>query len=154
MTSNIGARNLSKEKVGFFSENVKIDIDDSINQFFSPEFKNRLDAIIQFDKLNESNALKVVEKFVLELESIFNEKDLILEISLSAKKWLLDQGFDSANGARPMANLIKDKIKSPIANEILDGKLKFGGHIKVDLNTLLNQLDIKMVPSKLKKKIK
>ena len=123
------------------------DIDDSINQYFTPEFKNRLDAIIQFDKLNELNALKVVEKFILELETIFSDKNLTLEISLRAKKWLLNKGFDPLNGARPMAKVIKDKIKLPIANEILDGNLKNGGHVKVDLNLKKDNIDIELKPN-------
>ena len=124
MTSNVGARELFKEKIGFLGNESNIDIEDSINQYFSPEFKNRLDAIIQFSKLSEANALKVVDKFIFELETIFTSKNLTLEITVNAKKWLLKKGFDPYNGARPMAKVIKDQIKVPIANDILDGKLK------------------------------
>ena len=153
MTSNVGAREMFKEKLGFVGETGKVDIDESINHYFSPEFRNRLDAIIQFEKLNESNALKIVDKFIFELETIFTEKNLTLEISQKAKKFLFDIGFSSSNGARPMAKVIKDHIKSPLANEILDGKLKFGGHVKIDIMKNKKNLKIDVKSNKLKKKI-
>jgi ATP-dependent Clp protease ATP-binding subunit ClpA len=155
MTSNVGARSLFKENIGFLSEDSQVNIDDSINDYFSPEFKNRLDAIIQFDKLNEMNALRVVDKFVLELETIFTEKNLLLDLSSKAKKWLLNKGFDKANGARPMAKVIRDYIKSPIANEILDGKLRNGGKVAIDIDKNKDELTINIEPSLPdKKKIK
>ena len=142
MTSNVGARDLSKEKIGFLHEEKSIDIDESINHYFSPEFRNRLDAIIQFKKLNETNALKVVDKFILELETLFTEKNLTLEISDTAKKWLFKKGFDPLNGARPMAKIIKDEIKTPLADEILDGNLINGGHVIVNLLKSKDKLKI------------
>ena len=154
MTSNVGARNLFKENIGFLDQNVPINIDDSLNDYFSPEFKNRLDAIIQFDKLNELNAMRVVEKFVLELETVFSEKNLILEISSKAKKWLLNKGFDPSNGARPMAKVISQYIKSPIANDLLDGKIKNGQKIFVNVDSKKDELEIKLGESKSKKVLK
>ncbi len=154
MTSNVGARNLFKENIGFLTQNTPINIDESLNDYFSPEFKNRLDAIIQFDKLNELNAMRVVEKFVLELETVFSEKDLILEISFKAKKWLLNKGFDPSNGARPMAKIISQYIKSPIANDLLDGKIKSGQKIVVNIDNKKDKLDIKVGNSKNKKVLK
>ena len=151
MTSNVGARDMFKEKLGFVGESSKVDIDESINHYFSPEFRNRLDAIIQFDKLNETNALKIVDKFIFELETIFTEKNLTLEISQKAKKYLFEIGFSPTNGARPMANVIKNNIKLPLANQILDGKLKFGGHIKIDFESSKNKLKIDIKPNKMKK---
>ena len=148
MTSNIGARNLFKEKIGFLSDNKEIDLDDSINQYFSPEFKNRLDAIVQFSKLDEINALRVVDKFILELETIFSEKNLTLDIDSESKKWLFTKGFDPLNGARPMAKVIKDNIKVPIANDILSGKLKNGGGIKVSLDNSKDKLKLTINPLK------
>ncbi len=154
MTSNVGARELFKEKIGFLGNESNIDIEDSINQYFSPEFKNRLDAIIQFSKLSEANALKVVDKFIFELETIFTSKNLTLEITVNAKKWLLKKGFDPYNGARPMAKVIKDQIKVPIANDILDGKLKNGGHISIALNKSKDGIEIKIKPNKVPKIVK
>ncbi|MBH43349.1 MAG: ATP-dependent Clp protease ATP-binding subunit ClpA [Rickettsiales bacterium] len=154
MTSNVGARNLFKENIGFLAQNAPINIDDSLNDYFSPEFKNRLDAIIQFDKLNELNAMRVVEKFVLELETVFSEKNLILEISSKAKKWLLNKGFDPSNGARPMAKVISQYIKSPIANDLLDGKIKDGQKILVNVDNKIDKLVIKVGEPKSKKVLK
>ncbi len=154
MTSNVGARNLFKENIGFLDQDAPINIDDSLNEYFSPEFKNRLDAIIQFDKLNELNAMRVVEKFVLELETVFSEKNLILEISYKAKKWLLNKGFDPSNGARPMAKVISQYIKSPIANDLLDGKIKNGQKIFVNVDSKKDELEIKLGEPKGKKVLK
>ncbi len=154
MTSNVGARNLFKENIGFLDQDAPVNIDDSLNEYFSPEFKNRLDAIIQFDKLNELNAMRVVEKFVLELETIFSEKHLILDISYKAKKWLLNKGFDPSNGARPMAKVISQYIKSPIANDLLDGKIKNGQKIFVDVDSKKDELEIKLGESKGRKVLK
>ena len=154
MTSNVGARNLFKENIGFLDQDAPINIDDSLNEYFSPEFKNRLDAIIQFDKLNELNAMRVVEKFVLELETVFSEKNLILEISYKAKKWLLNKGFDPSNGARPMAKVISQYIKSPIANDLLDGKIKNGQKIFVNVDSKKDELEIKLGEPKGRKVLK
>jgi len=154
MTSNVGARNLFKENIGFLDQDAPINIDDSLNEYFSPEFKNRLDAIIQFDKLNELNAMRVVEKFVLELETVFSEKNLILEISHKAKKWLLNKGFDPSNGARPMAKVISQYIKSPIANDLLDGKIKNGQKIFVNVDSKKDELEIKLGEPKGRKVLK
>ncbi len=154
MTSNVGARNLFKENIGFLDQDAPINIDDSLNEYFSPEFKNRLDAIIQFDKLNELNAMRVVEKFVLELETVFSEKNLILEISYKAKKWLLNKGFDPSNGARPMAKVISQYIKSPIANDLLDGKIKNDQKIFVNVDSKKDELEIKLGEPKGKKVLK
>ena len=154
MTSNVGARNLFKENIGFLDQDAPINIDDSLNEYFSPEFKNRLDAIIQFDKLNELNAMRVVEKFVLELETVFSEKNLVLEISYKAKKWLLNKGFDPSNGARPMAKVISQYIKSPIANDLLDGKIKDGQKIFVNVDSKKDELEIKLGESKGRKVLK
>ena len=146
MTSNIGAKNLIKDKVGFISDvNQKIENEESVDQFFSPEFKNRLDAIIQFDRLNEKNLLRIVDKFIFELETILSEKNLTFSISHDAKKHLLIEGFDSVNGARPMAKVITKNIKAPISELILDNKIKEGDHIKIDFLKKEKKFDIKIV---------
>ena len=154
LTSNIGAKNLSKEKIGFYSESIGFDNDESIDQYFNPEFKNRLDAIIQFDRLSEKNALRVVDKFILELENKLNEQNLTLSISLDAKKYLFNKGFNSKNGARPLATLINKEIKLPLSDLILDEKLSNDEHITIDFNKNKQSLDISIKKSKLKKKRK
>ena len=100
------------------------------------------------------NALRIVEKFLLELETIFTEKNLLLDVSSKAKKWLLNKGFDKANGARPMAKVIRDYIKSPVANDILDGKLKNGRRIILDVDKVSGNLSLDIKTLKLNKKIK
>ena len=152
MTSNIGAKNLFKEKIGFLSNGSKIDNDESINEYFSPEFKNRLDAIIEFERLNEKNSLKIVDKFILELENILDDKNLTLQVSTKAKNYLFRKGFDKKNGARPMAKIITSEIKVPISNLILDEKLIEGSHIKIDSDK--NKILLEIENNKSKKKIK
>ena len=98
--------------------------------------------------------MRVVEKFVLELETVFSEKHLILEISSKAKKWLLNKGFDPSNGARPMAKVISQYIKSPIANDLLDGKIKNGQKIFVNVDSKKDELEITLGESKSKKVLK
>ena len=151
LTSNIGAKNLSKEKIGFYSENVGFDNDESIDQYFNPEFKNRLDAIIQFEKLSERNALKVIDKFIIELENKLNEQNLTLSISDKAKKYLFKKGFNSKNGARPLANLINKEIKVPLSDLILDEKLSNDEHVRIDINSTGDKLVISTNKSKIQK---
>ena len=152
MTSNIGAKNLFKEKIGFLSEGSNIDNDESINQYFSPEFKNRLDSIIEFDRLNEKNSLKIVDKFILELENILADQNITLQVTVKAKQYLFNKGFDRKNGARPMAKVISSEIKVPISNLILDEKLKNGGHIKIDCDK--DKICLEIIKNKNKKFLK
>ncbi len=131
MTSNIGAEDLVKEKVGFFGENVKEDNQKAISKFFSPEFRNRLDSIVNFEMLNKQNSIKVVEKFLMELESVLIDKNITLNVSEEAKFKILDLGFDHINGARPMARVIEENIKLPIAELMLKKNYKIGS-VKID----------------------
>ncbi len=131
MTSNIGAEDLVKEKVGFLGENVKEDNQKAISKFFSPEFRNRLDSIVNFEMLNKQNSIKVVEKFLMELESVLIDKNIALNVSEEAKLKILDLGFDHVNGARPMARVIEENIKLPIAELMLKKNYKIGS-LKID----------------------
>ena len=131
MTSNIGAEDIVKEKVGFLGENVKDDNQKAISKFFSPEFRNRLDSIVNFEMLNKQNAIKVVDKFLMELESILINKNISLSISEEAKSKILELGFNNINGARPMARVIEEKIKLPLANIMLKKNDKLN-NVKVD----------------------
>ncbi len=134
MTSNIGAEDIVKEKVGFLGENVKDDNQKAISKFFSPEFRNRLDSIVNFEMLNKQNAIKVVEKFLMELESILINKNITISINEKAKSKILELGFNNINGARPMARVIEEKIKLPLADIMLKKNEKLS-NIKVDYCT-------------------
>ena len=115
MTSNVGAEEIIKEKVGFLGSHSSNDNEKAISNFFSPEFRNRLDAIINFDKLNKKDSMKIVDKFLMELESQLADKDVTLNVSVLAKNKIQELGFDIINGARPMARVIQEKIKIPIS---------------------------------------
>ena len=141
MTSNIGASEITKEKVGFLGSFSETDNKNAINQFFSPEFRNRLDAVVNFKMLNKKNSMKVVDKFLMELESLLIEKDLSLNISKLAKEKILELGFDVLNGARPMARIIEQKIKIPLSEFILKSK-EFSGEIKICYDKKNNEFEI------------
>src|SRR5438445_11562886 len=100
---------------------------------WAPEFRNRLDAIITFNHLTPEIIAQVVEKFVLQLEAQLADRDVTIELSDEASKWLIAHGYDQQMGARPMARVIQEHIKKPLADEVLFGKLKSGGHVKVIL---------------------
>ena len=131
MTSNIGAEEIVKEKVGFLGENDKNDNEKAISKFFSPEFRNRLDSIVNFNILSKQNSMKVVDKFLMELDNILIEKNINLSVSETAKIKILDLGFDKINGARPMARVIQEKIKVPLSEVMLKKHDKLG-NIKID----------------------
>ncbi|MBY0407020.1 MAG: hypothetical protein K2Q01_04960, partial [Rickettsiales bacterium] len=103
----------------------------AINRAFTPEFRNRLDSIVQFDHLTSEVVAHVVNKFVFRLESQLADRNVTIQLDDAARKWLVDRGYDRANGARPMARLIAEKIKRPLADEVLFGKLSKGGTVKV-----------------------
>jgi ATP-dependent Clp protease ATP-binding subunit ClpA len=133
MTSNVGAEELDKNSIGF---NKSIDSEDNeieINKMFSPEFRNRLDSIIKFDFLSKKIMHHIVDKAINALEVQLIEKNIFIELSDKAKKYLMDKGYDIKFGARPLERLIQKKIKEPLADQILFGKLKKGGKIIIDL---------------------
>jgi ATP-dependent Clp protease ATP-binding subunit ClpA len=108
---------------------------EAINRLFAPEFRNRLDAIITFGHLPQEIIAKVVEKFIFQLEAQLADRDVTIELSEEASKWLIKHGYDEQMGARPMARVIQEHIKKPLADEVLFGKLKSGGHVRVILQT-------------------
>src|SRR6202008_920463 len=131
VTTNAGASELAKQAYGFTrSEREGHDIE-AINRMFAPEFRNRLDAIITFAHLSREVIVKVVEKFVLQLEAQLDERDVTIDVSDEASDWLMKHGYDEQMGARPMARGIQEHIKKPLADEVLFGKLKSGGHVRV-----------------------
>jgi ATP-dependent Clp protease ATP-binding subunit ClpA len=131
LTTNAGARDVSARKMGFASAGATTSVRGAIEKAFTPEFRNRLDAIITFAPLGRSEILKVVDKNLKELQVLLDEKKVSLEVSKEAKAWLADKGYDPAFGARPMARLVEDKLKRPLADAILFGKLQKGGTVKV-----------------------
>jgi ATP-dependent Clp protease ATP-binding subunit ClpA len=156
MTTNAGARDVSGTRIGFgkpkSAELVASDNESNpegeqkeqnistgskgrgaIERTFSPEFRNRLDAWIAFHPLTFENIVRIVDKFVAEVQTLLDEKNVIIELTDTARKWLAEKGFDKLFGARPMARLIHQKIKEPLAEEILFGKLQQGGRVLVEV---------------------
>jgi ATP-dependent Clp protease ATP-binding subunit ClpA len=131
MTTNAGAEQMSRSSMGFMQQDHTGDDFAAIKKMFTPEFRNRLDSMIGFKALNPETIAHVVDKFVLELENQLEEKNVSIELSASARKWLALHGYDPTMGARPMARLIQEKIKKPLANELLFGKLANGGQVRV-----------------------
>jgi ATP-dependent Clp protease ATP-binding subunit ClpA len=132
MTTNAGAREIGAAPLGFAQVSTAGKGKEAIEKLFSPEFRNRLDAIIFFNSLSPEVIERVVEKFLVELETQLHEKKVFLEVSDRARRWLAARGYDPVFGARPMARLIQTEIKRPLADEILFGKLQDGGKAEVD----------------------
>ena len=133
MTTNAGVQETQRKSIGFQQQDHSFDAMSEINRTFSPEFRNRLDHIIWFNQLDMVVIHQVVDKFVVELQVQLDAKGVSLEITSAARNWLAEKGYDKAMGARPMARLIQDKLKKPLANELLFGELVGGGSVRVDL---------------------
>ena len=134
MTTNTGAQDMSRASMGFQSQDHSTDATEMIKKTFSPEFRNRLDSIIQFNPLPTEVIKTVVDKFLVELQVQLDIQKVQLEVSDEAREWLLENGYDKNMGARPMQRLIQDTIKTVLAEEILFGKLsKAGGTAYVTL---------------------
>lgn len=131
MTTNAGAQDLAKAAFGFTRSVREGDDQEAINRMFSPEFRNRLDATIAFDHLPPEIVRKVVEKFVLQLEAQLSERQVNIELSEEAANWLAERGYDQQMGARPLARIIQEYVKKPLADEVLFGRLAKGGTVRV-----------------------
>jgi len=132
MTTNAGAAEMAKEAIGFGSNNRTGEDTAAIERMFSPEFRNRLDATISFAPLGPETIIKVVDKFVVQLEAQLMDRNVSIELTRRAAQWLADKGYDDKMGARPLARVIQEHIKKPLAEELLFGKLSKGGIVKVD----------------------
>jgi ATP-dependent Clp protease ATP-binding subunit ClpA len=132
MTTNAGAREMSGAPLGFGARSNAGKGKEAIEKMFSPEFRNRLDAMIVFNSLSMEIIERVVDKFVVELDQQLNEKKVFLQLTPNARRWLAEHGYDPSFGARPMARLIQNEIKRVLADEILFGKLQNGGKVEVD----------------------
>ena len=134
MTTNAGAESISRTTMGFTVQDHSSDGSEAVNKMFTPEFRNRLDSIIQFKPLDKAIILNVVDKFIIELEAQLEDKNVSIDFNYEAKTWLAEHGFDQKMGARPMARLISESIKKPLADEILFGQLSKGGKVRVKLD--------------------
>jgi ATP-dependent Clp protease ATP-binding subunit ClpA len=131
MTTNAGASQAARRTIGFTQQDHSSDAMEVIRRTFTPEFRNRLDAVVQFRPLDLEHVLRVVDKFVIELETQLHEKHVGLNVTPEARQWLAEHGFDPQMGARPMARVIQEQIKRPLADELLFGKLVEGGRVTV-----------------------
>jgi ATP-dependent Clp protease ATP-binding subunit ClpA len=134
MTTNAGAQELSKSSMGFTPSTQAGDEMAEIRRIFTPEFRNRLDAIISFNALDPDIILRVVDKFLLQLEQQLEEKKVEPSFTDALRQYLAKKGFDPQMGARPMARLIQDTIRSALADELLFGRLAHGGKVTVDID--------------------
>ncbi|EMD1654609.1 ATP-dependent Clp protease ATP-binding subunit ClpA [Pluralibacter gergoviae] len=140
MTTNAGVRETERKSIGLIHQDNSTDAMEEIKKIFTPEFRNRLDNIIWFDHLSTEVIHQVVDKFIVELQVQLDQKGVSLEVSQEARDWLAEKGYDRAMGARPMARVIQDNLKKPLANELLFGKLVDGGQVTVDLDASSNTL--------------
>ena len=150
MTTNAGAADMARAAIGFGSSKRTGDDLEAINKLFTPEFRNRLDAIVPFGPLPQPVINKVVQKFVLQLEAQLAERNVTFDLKPKATKWLAEKGYDEQMGARPLGRVIQEHIKKPLANEVLFGKLKDGGTVVVDVEKVdgKDKLKLTSVPDK------
>lgn len=142
MTTNVGADSISRSSMGFTEQDHSCDNTEALKRVFTPEFRNRLDAIIQFNPLDTSVVVSVVDKFLVELQAQLDDKQVTLEIDDEVREYLADKGYDRLMGARPMQRLIQDEIKKPLANMILFGDLVNGGVVHVTLEAEGEAVDL------------
>ncbi|WP_108478928.1 ATP-dependent Clp protease ATP-binding subunit ClpA [Providencia alcalifaciens] len=134
MTTNAGVQETQRRSIGFAEQDNSTDAMSEIKKAFSPEFRNRLDGIIWFNALSMDIITQVVDKFIVELQAQLDEKGVSIEVSQAARRWLCEKGYDKAMGARPMARVIQDNLKKPLANELLFGSLTNGGSVSIGLD--------------------
>lgn len=140
MTSNAGARDAARETIGFAEHDRSGDIDKAIKELFSPEFLNRLDAVVKFDALKPTTMHRIVDKFIGSLNKLSQARGVEILLSDSGRDWLADKGYDRKMGARPLGRLIADSIKKPLSKLMLFGDLKNGGKVTVDVNPVDDKL--------------
>jgi len=140
MTSNVGARNVQRSSIGFSEQDHSLDYDSELKKAFAPEFRNRLSEIIYFNSLDKDTIIFVVNKFLFDLESVLEEKNVSLIVSDKARDWFASHGYDNQMGARPMSRLIEKEVRKPLADELLFGKLVKGGTVRVGVKKDLIEL--------------
>jgi len=134
MTTNAGAADASKNSIGFGRGKKDDEQEAALKRLFTPEFRNRLDSVIQFGGLTPEIIERVVEKFVLQLEAQLADRNVTIELTDAARGWLARKGFDADFGARPLSRTIQEHVKKPMAEELLFGKLAKGGAVKIDVD--------------------
>jgi ATP-dependent Clp protease ATP-binding subunit ClpA len=149
MTTNAGAADMASEGIGFGAMSKEDAGDEAVKKMFTPEFRNRLDAIVPFSYLPPMVVARVVDKFILQLELQLAERDVHIKLDKKSKEWLTTKGYDKLYGARPMGRLIQEKIKQPLAEELLFGKLVHGGEVSIHLKD--DKLAFEITPSPPKK---
>ena len=133
MTTNVGAQQAARRTIGFIEQSHATDAMEALKRAFTPEFRNRLDAVVQFNALDFEHILRVVDKFLIELEAQLQEKHVALHVDAEARRWLAEHGFDPQMGARPMARVIQENVKRLLADELLFGKLAEGGKVALSV---------------------
>ncbi|MCB2057156.1 MAG: AAA family ATPase, partial [Novosphingobium sp.] len=152
MTTNAGASDMARQGIGFGDVSREDAGDEAVKRMFSPEFRNRLDAVVPFAYLGKEVIARVVDKFVLQLELQLAEQNVHIQFDSDAREWLGARGYDKLYGARPMARLIQDKVKQPLAEELLFGKLAHGGEVHVSVKDGSLGFELTPAPPKLVKK--
>ena len=146
MTTNAGASDMAKAGIGFGREVRTGEDEEAIKRLFTPEFRNRLDAVVPFSGLSPEIVGNIVEKFVMQLEAQLADRNVTIELSSAAKEWLAERGYDPLYGARPLARVIQEYVKKPLAEELLFGKLVKGGSVKVGMKDGALTFDITEAP--------
>jgi ATP-dependent Clp protease ATP-binding subunit ClpA len=139
---------MSRASVGFTVQDHSTDAMEVLKKLFSPEFRNRLDAIIPFEPLDEQSIARVVDKLIVELEAQLDKNEVTIELEPAARDWVAVRGYDKKMGARPMARVIQEHIKRPLAEELLFGKLTEGGHVRVEVAASGDSLLLTVEPLK------
>jgi ATP-dependent Clp protease ATP-binding subunit ClpA len=148
MTTNAGASDMAREGIGFGASSREDAQEDAVKKMFTPEFRNRLDAIVPFSYLPPAVVARVVDKFILQLELQLADRNVHIDLDDEARAWLVERGYDKLYGARPMGRLVQEKIKQPLAEELLFGKLVNGGEVKVRIKDNAPAFEITPAPPK------
>jgi ATP-dependent Clp protease ATP-binding subunit ClpA len=151
MTTNVGAQLLSKRNIGFNEQSNQSDAMESLKRLFSPEFRNRLDEIIEFNSLDIEVILSVADKFMTKLQAQLDERNIEIVYKKDLLKWIAEKSFNKEMGARPMERFITDNIKKPLVDKILDKDLKEGGVINISIKSEKISFTKKKVTAKIKK---
>ncbi len=147
MTTNAGAQEMARPSIGFTHASHESDGMEAIRRSFTPEFRNRLDAVIQFASLDPATIERVVDKLVVEVEMQLEQKGVSISLDDAARRWIAEKGYDPKMGARPMARTIQEHIKRPLAEELLFGRLVGGGHVRVSVAADASKLELECIPN-------